>query len=122
MNNETFNKLYFKAKLGGKKKVGELMIDLIEADEGEHVYQILRQFCPGAREIPTVDNICKDHECDWSPYGFCFTVRMGRTLEQFDPESQRCIWCERIYIPPNTVDPFENFLGEPLRYGELYKE
>ena len=122
MNNEAYNKQLFKAKLAGDKKVGELMIDLLEAGETAHAFSIHKTYCPGAVEPPTKDNLSKDRPCDWSPYGYCFTNKMGRTLEQFDPESQHCIWCERIYTPPNTVNPFENFLGEPLRYGELYKE
>jgi len=123
MDKETFNKLYFKAKLGGDKKVGELMIDLLEAGDTIHAFDIHKTFCPGAVDPPTSDNLSKDRSCRWSPYGYCFTNRLGRTVEQFDPESQCCIWCDKIWSVPNTVDAAEIFSEAlQLRLGELHRE
>jgi len=124
MNNEKFNKELFKAKLGGPKKVGELMINCVQAGDSKHAFEIHLTFCPGAIEPPTIDNLSTDHSCNWSPYGYCFTNRLGRNIEQFDPETTCCIWCEKLYVPPNTVDPWEGVIrrNPQLRLGELHRE
>jgi len=44
MDKEQFKKLLFKAKLGGDKKIGELMIDLLHAGERVHAYSIHKTY------------------------------------------------------------------------------
>lgn len=118
MDQEQFNKLFFKAKLGGHVAVGELLIDLVFANEDEYALQIHKLYSPGVIRAPTRENVTKDRPCSWSPFGYCFTIEKGRTLEQFDPKTQYCIWCEKLYSPPNMIDVK---IGA-LRYGELHRE
>lgn len=120
MNDETFDRLYFKAALGGTKKIGEFMIDLVNARHVRYAYRLIRMHSPGATEAPTIDNISKDRPCDWSPFGYCFTTGLGPTTEHHIEDSLYCIWCERIWAPPNTVD-FKIDMTDALRYGELHR-
>ena len=105
MDDETFNKLYFVAALGGTKKVGELMIDLVHAGHERLAFRLIRMHSPGAVSAPTVDNVTKDRPCDWSPYGYCFTTDIGKTIEHHLEDTQSCIWCERLYSKPNMTKP-----------------
>lgn len=126
MTEEQFKKLLFIAKLSGDKKVGELMIDLAHSGEKEYAYQIHKTYCPGAELPPAPESLSLDHPCNWSPYGYCYTNELGRNLEQFNPESHVCIWCEKIYAVPNKIDPWEelvkNSTAMDLRFGELHRE
>lgn len=109
MSQDEFDKLYFKAKLIGKKAIGELMIKLIYADEEEFAFELVRKYSPGAIKAPAVENVSLDRPCNWSPYGYCFTNTLGQTIIYTEPESIYCIWCERIYIIDET-DPESNYI------------
>lgn len=104
MNRGKFDKLYFLAKLGGAKKVGELMIDLVNAGHEEFAFELVRNYSPGAIKAPNSDQVSLERPCNWSPFGYCFTNKMGLNTEQMNPNSEICIWCEKIYTPPNVVD------------------
>ena len=119
MNDEKFDKLYFVAALGGTKKIGELMIDLVYAGHEQYAFRLIRMHSPGVISTPTVDNVSKDRTCDLSPFGYCFTKDLGPTTEHHVEGSLYCIWCERIWAPPNTVE-FKIDVGDALRYGELH--
>ena len=123
MDNEKFKKLLFLAKLAGDKAIGELMIDLLHMGEKEHAYSIHKTYCPGAIAPPAEESLSKDHPCEWSPYGYCYTNELGLNTEQFDPHTHVCIWCEKLWAPPNTVEPkIELDYWYNLRSGELHRE
>ena len=123
MNRGKFDKLYFLAKLGGAKKVGELMIDLVNAGHEEFAFELVRNYSPGAIKAPNSDQVSLERPCNWSPYGYCYTNELGLNTEQFDPHTRVCIWCEKLWSPPNTVDPkIELDYWYVLRSGELHRE
>jgi len=122
MNEEKFNKAVFLAKLKGDKALGDLMLELVQQRHEEYAFRIVRMFSPGAITPPTCDNVSEDRHCNMSPYGYCFTNRLGKNIEQFHPDSMYCIWCESIYTPPNKVEPRIDLALINFRYGDLHRE
>jgi len=111
MNQDEFEKLYFKAKLAGTKAIGELMIKLVNDGEEKFAFKLVREYSPGAIKPPVVENVSLDRPCNWSPYGYCFTNTLGQNIEHFDTGSIYCIWCEKIYSIDET-DPELNYIED----------
>ena len=97
MNQEDFDKAYFKAKLAGTNALGELLLQLMKAKEDSFAMQLLQLHNKEYEKLLTNDAVSRDRVCDKSPYHYCFSVPMGKNIEHFDPESFFCIWCSRIY-------------------------
>lgn len=113
MNQDEFEKLYFKAKLAGSKTIGELMIKLINDCEEELAFQLIRKYSPGTIKPPTIKNVSLERPCNNSPYGYCYTKRLGQTIEYKDPESIYCIYCGTIYSIDQT-DPASNYINDGI--------
>lgn len=102
MTEDEFEKLYFKAKLAGAKAIGVLMIELVTNDNEEFAFELIRKYSPGALMAPNDVSVSNDRPCKNSPYGLCYTSPLGRNIEQMDPDSMYCIWCDKIYSIDST--------------------
>jgi hypothetical protein len=97
MNQEEFDKLYFKAELAGIEALGELLLQLMKAKEDRFAMQRFQLHNKEYEKLVTSDAVSRDRVCEKSPYHYCFSVPMGKNIEHFDPESFFCIWCNNIY-------------------------
>lgn len=100
MTQDEFDKLYFKAKLAGARQISELMIQLVKDGEEEFAFELIRKYSPAAITAPIATNVSYERECKKSPYGLCYTIPLGQNIEQMNPDSIWCIFCEKIY----TID------------------
>lgn len=99
MTEEEFEKLYFKAKLAGAKAIGELLMNLVGSDDEKFALKLIRKYSPGLIEQIEKNStyISEERPCKESPYGLCYTVSLGKNLEQMYKDSIYCIWCDMIY-------------------------
>lgn len=97
MNQEDFDKAYFKATLQGIEGLGDLLIKLIGAEENSFAMQLFQRHNENYTEFLCNDTVSKDRCCERSPYRYCFCVPLGKNTEHMSPTALLCIWCARIY-------------------------
>lgn len=124
MNQEDFDKAYFKAKLAGIEALGELLLQLMKAKENRFAMQLFQLHNKDYKSILCQEAVSEDRICKKSPYHYCFSVPLGQNIEHMDPDSIFCIWCERIYSVDQTK-PEREFIGDGYavsdfvaKYGE----
>ena len=114
MNQEDFDKAYFKAKLAGIAALGELLLQLMKAEEHQFAMQLFQLHDQEYDKILCDDAVSKDRECEKSPYHYCFSVPLGQNIEHMDPDSIFCIWCSKIYSVDETK-PEREFISDGSR-------
>lgn len=97
MNQEEFDKLYFKAKLVGVDGLGELLLRLMKDKEDRFAMQLFQLHNGQHDELLCNQAVSEKRPCKKSPYAYCFCVPLGQNIEHIDPDSIYCIWCEHIY-------------------------
>ena len=97
MNQEDFDKAYFKAKLVGVDALGELLLQLMKAKEDRFAIQLFQLHNGKYDKILCHEAVSKDRPCEKSPYAYCFCVPLGQNIEHMHPDSLFCIWCEHIF-------------------------
>lgn len=97
MNQEEFDKLYFKAKLTGIDGLGELLLQLMKTKEERFTMQLFQLHNGQYDELLFNEAVSEKRPCDKSPYAYCFCVPLGQNIEHMNPDSLWCIWCESIY-------------------------
>lgn len=115
MNQEDFDKAYFKAKLVGIEALGELLLQLMKAKEDHFAMQLFQLHNKGYDKLLSNDAVSKDRVCDKSPYHYCFSVPLGQNIEHFDPDTFTCIWCGNMYSVDLTKPEQEFVRGERVR-------
>lgn len=97
MNQEEFDKLYFKAKLTGISGLGELLLQLMKAKEDRFAMQLFQLHNEQYDKLLCNQSVSEERPCEKSPYAYCFCVPLGQNIEHIDPDSIYCIWCDHIY-------------------------
>ncbi len=118
MNQEEFDKLYFKAKLIGIDGLGELLLQLMKNKEDRFAMQLFQLHNGQYDELLCNEAVSKDRPCKKSPYAYCFCVPLGQNIEHINPDSIFCIWCENIYsvdmINPETEYSYDSTMTHRL--------
>ena len=91
MNQEDFDKAYFKAKLQGIDGLGELLLQLMKADEHKFAMQLFQLHNKNYKELLCNEAVSEKRVCEKSPYKYCFCVPLGQNIEQMDPDALFCI-------------------------------
>jgi len=97
MNQDDFDKAYFKAKLAGIEALGELLLQLMGTGEDRFAMQLFQLHNKEYASMLNNDAVSKDRVCEKSPYHYCFSVPMSKNIEHINPDSFFCIWCSKIY-------------------------
>ena len=97
MIQEDFDKAYFKAKLQGIDGLGELLLQLMKAEEHKFAMQLFQLHNKNYKELLCNEAVSEKRVCEKSPYKYCFCVPLGQNIEQMDPDALFCIWCDRIF-------------------------
>jgi len=113
MNQEDFDKAYFKAKLVGSDALGELLLQLMKAKEDRFAIQLFQLHNGKYDKILCSEAVSKDRPCEKSPYAYCFCVPLGQNIEHMHPDSLFCIWCEHIFGIDQTKPEIEYVYDEP---------
>jgi len=115
MNQDDFDKLYFKAKLTGINALGELLLQLMEEKDNRFAMQLYQLHNQDYDDVLSLDAVTKDRVCDKSPYHYCFSVPLGKNIEHFDPDTFTCIWCGNMYSVDLTKTEQEYIAGDKVR-------
>jgi hypothetical protein len=104
MDQEEFDKLYFKAKLAGQDAVGKFVLQLMKSRDIQFVIQVIQLYSEGHEGSVTDDSLSGDRLCEKSPYALCFCTPFTVDKHKLKPTDMYCIWCAKIYMPDLT-DP-----------------
>ena len=108
MEQEEFDKLYFKAKLAGPEAVGALLLQLMKSKELRFVLQLIQAYSMDHNDtIVTEDTMSAHRPCTKSPYALCFCTPFTVDEQKPKPTDMYCIWCAKIYSPDLTNPDIE---------------
>ena len=103
MDQEEFDKLYFKAKLAGPGAMGGLLLQLMKSQQVRFVLQLIQLYTvDGSNPLITEDSVSGDRLCEKSPYALCFCTPFTVDEQKPKPTDMYCIWCSKIYTPDLT--------------------
>lgn len=107
MNQEEFNRLYFKAKLAGINGLGELLLQLMKNKHEQFAMQLFQLHNGQYDKLLCNDAVSEKRPCKKSPYVYCFCVPLGKNTEHENPDSLYCIWCSKIFCIDLTKPEIE---------------
>ncbi len=103
MEQEEFDKLYFKAKLAGSEAIAAFLLQLMKAQEQRFVLKLIQSYAVETDNfLMTEDSVSGDRHCERSPYALCFCTPFTVDEQKPKPTDMYCIWCAKIYTPEIT--------------------
>lgn len=103
MDQEEFDKLYFKAKLAGEAAIAGFLLQLMKAKERKFVLELIHSYALESDNfLMTEDSVSGDRPCEKSPYALCFCTPFTVDEQKPKPTDMYCIWCAKIYAPVLT--------------------
>lgn len=107
LNQDEFDKLYFKAKLAGQAAIAGLLLQLMKEQEQQFVLELIHSYSLEADNfLMTEDSVSGNRHCEKSPYALCFCTPFLADLKPDIPDMY-CIWCSKIYTPDLTKPEIE---------------